>query len=48
MIVSTRTGLSLEAADGYDFHEKVQQEWPPDKFTIELEPGELMRALKAG
>jgi hypothetical protein len=46
IILSTRTGLSLEAQDGYDFREKAGQEWPSDRYTVELEPGELMRALR--
>jgi hypothetical protein len=46
IILGTRTGLSLEAEDSYQFREKVQHVWPADRFNVELEPGELMRALK--
>jgi hypothetical protein len=45
VILGTRTGLSLEAADGHDFREKVQEEWPSPRFAVELAPGELMRSL---
>jgi hypothetical protein len=45
MIVSTRTGLSLEASSAEEFRERAQQEWPAERYTIELAPGELSRAL---
>ena len=48
IILGTRTGLSLEAADGYDFRKKAGQEWPSERFTVELEPGELVKSIRSG
>jgi hypothetical protein len=47
LIRSTWTGLTIEARDTEDFRTLSAREWPPERFTVELMPGELMRALKS-
>jgi hypothetical protein len=46
-ILSIRTGLTLEADDAYAFRDKAQAQWPPDRYTVEMEPGELMKSLRS-
>ena len=41
LVVSVKRGMTIELEDGANFFEWSHQQWPADRYSVELDPYQL-------